>query len=367
MTFTPADRSPKHPKETLQRALLSSTSYFTGEYEDEGILITHAFPGMRDRHAMQKMMEGPLSRSAFIASFDTSPPGRSLGVVLPDYTWVGDTLAAFLSVLYGKRFDNHGMIEMLGRFALPDMSSLAGVNNSLLAHNSHEVRTNFPIKLELMQFRRIVSFFSLRHLNEKFSVSFEGACSFYARALRLCETDPEVAYLHLITAGEILSAYFERTPDELFDESTKQAMRTIEAIVPDGERISSLLKGRLLQVKRRFVLAFSELVDESFFENPEQRTGIGTIQVAEFKTAIGAAYDLRSKFVHTGANFGGWVAPRSDRVDVFGGVPSLADRELAKTISKAPTFNGLERIVRYALLRFAGTAGREIFPNLLVE
>lgn len=213
-----------HPQETVQKVLLSSTCLFVGQLEQSGVLLTHAWPGFRDPVGATRRIEGPLSRHAFVFCFETSPLEKGVGVVLPDFTWVGDSMASLLSVLYGKRFDNHGLIEGIGMFSLPDMTAFASTCDASLAYNSHRVRANFPVDLNIGEAGRIITFFTHREANERFARTFETACSFYGRALRAAEIDPEVAYLHLITAGEILAGYFERDQDTLLDEAMKSAL-----------------------------------------------------------------------------------------------------------------------------------------------
>ena len=49
-----------------------------------------------------------------------------------------------------------------------------------------------------------------------------------------------------------------------------------------------------------------------------------------------------------------WVAPRRDRPDEIQlGRPSVEDEELSKLLATAPTYIGLERVIRYCLVRFA--------------
>ncbi|CAJ4806924.1 Uncharacterised protein [Burkholderia pseudomallei] len=345
--------------------MLSSTSRFVGELDQPDLLLTHAFPNLGDRLGFTRMTEGPLSRSAFVACFETPPIVKAPGVVLPDYSAVGDVLASMLSVLYGKRFDNHGLTESLGRYVLPDTTLFSSTCNVALPHNSHAERANFPVELNLMEGSRIVSFFRLRAQDQRFATAFEGACSFYARALRNCESDPEVAYLHLITAGEILSAYFSRDQDTLLDDSVKAALEEIGKQQPNGPKLVKLIRGRLLQIKRRFVRAFTDLVDADFFCKSEAVQPFFALSAADFEHRVAAAYDLRSKFVHTGINFGKWIEPRGDqRAEIQLGTPVVPDKEFAKILTIAPTFVGLERVVRYALLRFAMKFGCELFPEL---
>lgn len=70
-----------------------------------------------------------------------------------------------------------------------------------------------------------------------------------------------------------------------------------------------------------------------------------------FRSAIAAAYDLRSRYVHTGVPFGGWISFWQNEVQI--GRPVVEDKELGKILALAPTFTGLERVIRYCILRFA--------------
>jgi hypothetical protein len=369
MSDTPnAAREPLRPRETVQKLLLSSTCRFIGEYEQPGVLLTQAWPGFRDRAGAIRMAEGPLSRNAFVLCFESPPMEKAAGIVLPDYSQIGESMASLMSVLYGKRFDSHGVIESNGHFSLPDTTVFALISDPDLPHNSHRIRANSPVELDIREVAQVVTFFTHGRANERFSQTFETACSFYSRSLRACESDPEVAYLHLITAGEILASYFERDHDDLLDESMKSALIAIASGLPNGDKIVKTIRGRLLQIKRRFVKAFTELVTADFFVNSESSQAFFALNFDTFEQRIAAAYDLRSQFVHTGIHFGTWIAPRgTHRAEIQHGKPVVSNKDFAKTLATAPTFIGLERIVRFALLRFAATEGREVFPALNVE
>ena len=77
----------------------------------------------------------------------------------------------------------------------------------------------------------------------------------------------------------------------------------------------------------------------------------------DMKKCLEPAYNVRSRYVHSGGAFGWWVAPdlgmglSSDRKI---GRPILPDKDLAKTLEMCPTFCGLERVIRHALLRSMG-------------
>jgi hypothetical protein len=163
-----------------------------------------------------------------------------------------------------------------------------------------------------------------------------------------------------------LAGYFERDLDDLVDEPIRDALLAIASGLPNGNQIVKTIRGRLLQIKRKFVKAFTELVTSDFFGNAESTQSFLALSPDTFERRMAAAYDLRSKFVHTGIHFGSWTAPRgNDCAEIHSGRPVVSDKEFGKVLATAPTFIGLERAVRFALLRFAATEGHEVFPAFI--
>jgi hypothetical protein len=343
------------PDETLQKALLSTTSRLVGEYEADGVLLTHAWPDFYDKSAPIPWTEGPASRSAFVLAFRTEPPDRGPGKPLPEYSATGDVVASYLSVLYGKRFDHHGLVEGSGFFRVPDLSHFGSLCTPSLPHNSHAPRADYPTPLNLAEFAHLAPLLDDGPLSPMFGQTFRGSAKFYLQALQNFEREPEVAYLHLITAGEILSNFTDYDTEALLDEQTKILIRTIRNQLPNGVAVASQITSRLLLVKKRFVQTITNLVDLSFFDRSDSRDPLSRLTSDSFEKAVAAAYDLRSKYVHTGIPFGHWVSLFNSEVQL--GRPVVEDNELGKILAQAPTLVGLERIVRYCLLRFAEANG----------
>jgi len=78
------------PDETVQKLLISTTSRFLAEFDEPHILIAHAWPASSIRSPVPRSVEGPASRNAFMAVIRTEPHEKALGVIVPDYSWVGD-------------------------------------------------------------------------------------------------------------------------------------------------------------------------------------------------------------------------------------------------------------------------------------
>ena len=110
---------PLLPSETIQKLLISTTSRVVAEYKTEGMVITHAWPDLYRAASTARMQEGPLSRSGLLVAFETEPEERKAGSVRPDYSPWGEVVCAYLSVLFGKRFDSHGLVEGSGLYRIP--------------------------------------------------------------------------------------------------------------------------------------------------------------------------------------------------------------------------------------------------------
>lgn len=352
------------PVRTTQRALLSTTSHFTGEWETDDVLLALAWPDFRDESGFARWTEGPASRSAFVLAFRTGPIDEAPGQPFPDYSPRADEICSYLSVLFGKRFDNHGLFESIGYFHVPDLAQYVTLCNHSLPQNSHRPRVDYAIPLNLAEIARIERLLLLdSNLDPRFLNTFHAAAKFYLQALQSFERDPEVAYLHLITVGEILSGFFEFDDNHLMDERTTQALARVREGLDDGDDIACFLAGRMRHVKRRFVETIMQLIEPPFFERSESAQPFARLTLDGFRGSVSAAYDLRSYYVHTGRPFGSWMSWSAGIMEVLPGKPVLKDKSLAKALGLAPTYFGLERIIRCCLLRFAQSNGAYLYPG----
>lgn len=335
------------PDPTIHRLLISSTSHFVGEYDDGEIAVHHAWPSMASTSLV-----GASKRTALVVSFTAPEPQKRPGVVIPSYEHVGEHVGAYLAVLFGKRFDNHGVVESHGRFGLPDLGAYATPHRLDIPHNSDLLRVDIPVPLNLSETRRLYPLLHGATLDVATLTKFNAACAFYYRAIGGFEADPEVSYLHLITAGEILAGAVVVPDDQLLDQELSLALEKVSSELSDGGATARLMRRRLFQVKRRFKIVLGGLLDDSFFERSESRYEFGRLTKDTIDRRLGAAYDLRSKYVHTGESFGGWVSRAVENAEVQSGTPILPDPDFVKILVLAPNFIGLERIIRYYLLRF---------------
>ena len=357
------ERSSLRPDETIQKSFISTTSLLYGEYEADDLLITHAWSF--DRPVDRRFTEGAASRNVFVVSFRTEAYEKKPGVVVPDYSHSSQAVAATLSVLFGKRFDDHGMYENSGMHQAPDFSQV----NTLCAHwlpqNSHKERADLGIPLNLTAVERIAPVFFGGDLDERFARTFRAASSFYSQALQTAEQVPDVAYIHLITAGEVIANFQEQTNDNLLDDEAKGLLEQVSSLGPAGPELARRLSKRFWTVKRKFVAALLALTDDSFFETSEAKQEYERFKVDKFEKRLAAAYDLRSRYVHAGTNFGRHVARNfaGGNAEIQHGHPVTGDRDLDKMLALAPTLIGLERVIRSCLLRLAIANGGLLAPR----
>ena len=355
------------PPKNFTKCLISTPCRLVGEYESEDILFTLAWPELMAPNARRtQYLAGPTHRRFLIASLETesSSEDETRSGPIPNHHWLGDFFAVCLSVFFGKRFDHHGLVETQGMFCIPAYDSIREISVFNLAPYNSEPRIDLEIELNLSKLNMISPLIRVTEPNSAVDTFFT-AGNFYLQALRIVEEQPEVAYLDLVTAGEILSNYFKFSEEHLYGEDLKELLEEIRSQLPDGEKKANKIKSRLFQVRHRFKLTLRRFLNTSFFTKSESKNNFGAFTEDNITASIVAAYDLRSRYVHTGERFGTWI----HSLEHFGaekqiGTPIVEDKSYKKILERAPTFIGLERIIRYCLLAFIHKEICQIDPCL---
>ena len=349
-----------HPEKNITKILLSTKSRFVGNYEEDEILMTHAIDGIKSREYEET------DPNYFILAIKTHPLNKS-SIAFPDYTHYGDVICIYLSILYGKRFDNHGRVESLGYFWLPNYLHFGRYDHNL-PFNDRDPRPDLEIPLSFHEIKRIAPLLHEGQLDPRFEGFLISAGRFYVHALQHAETQPEIAFLDLITCGEILSHFFNCDQDDLLDDKIKKDFKRIEDEIKGGDAIVRYFRSQLSNVKRKFIKTILYLLNPYFFQQSEAKENWGRLTQDDISMRIKAAYDLRSRYVHRGVNFGIWIDPTllsrfNNEIPL--GEPVIDDKELKKILIKSPTLIGMERIMRFCLLRFMHLNG--IFIDLRLE
>jgi len=342
------------PHRQVQKFLLSTPAPLSDDFESTALIVREAYTGLRQRAGHQQRI-GPTGRTALTLSFRT-PAEDHGGIIIPDYDHVGDMMCAYLAVLYGKRFDNHGALESSGYFRVPDLAALDAYVDRRVPTASDQPRADFSIPLSLRELDRLAPLMLGPSGRSPEATVFRTASRFYLRALQTEEADIEIAYLHLVTCGEVLSNGLDVNADQLLDAQTRRAIEKIETGMADGPKLARMIRGKLRAIRRRFIWSLQHLMEPAFFLRGEAEHAYERLRSETFLKVLGAAYDLRSHYLHTGKPFGEWVRPRgSSPPEVITGRPIMDDRQFSQILASAPTFTGLERVIRYGLLRFAQT------------
>jgi hypothetical protein len=341
------------PNKLIQKLLISSTSRFVGEYESDELLITHAWPFLRKDMSVG-YSENPYSRNYFVVIFKTEEMKSEPEHVktFPDYSFFGDMICIFLSILFGKRFDNHGLLEINGLYNLPNFNNIAPIYLTGAGPNNHSPRKDLGIELNLSNIRLIQGLLD-GSVNKEIIETIYTAGKFYLRSLQIFELEPEIAFIDLVTCGEILSNQLKFSEEELYDGQILEMLKKIESNLDDGESIAKNIRNRLFQVKRKYTFTILKLLNDYFFSNTESKEDFLSLKKEDIGKRVKASYDLRSLYVHTGIQFGHWLSPHSYFLnEIQLGVPVVESKDFEKLLFKSPTYIGLERIIRFSLLRF---------------
>ena len=110
-------------------------------------------------------------------------------------------------------------LEQFNRFCIPE-----------LPQNDHHPRSDVAVPLDLRQVAKLAPMLSGQVDDQSKAVALNGAAKFYHQALQNCESDPEIAYLHLITAGEILTNAHRPESVDYLDETIQEILKSDTAL-----------------------------------------------------------------------------------------------------------------------------------------
>ena len=348
------------PDRCVHKALLSSRCRLVGEYNNPNepdLFVTHGWqlgPEMN-----RNLRESAFSQNFFVATFRTTPIIADKPLIrLPEYSYFAEQLALYFSVLYGKLFKSHGLIETNGHFRIPSDIQMPPTNLYTLPQFNHSPRRCAPVTLNLCEISRIWPLLKEKDSESNLERILFTAARFYCHALNDIELQPELAYVNFVTCGEVISNSEFISDIDLYDDHLKNIFSAIETELKDGPHVVKTIKSRLYQVRRRFSYVLKSMLDDYFFKHHESKEDIFALKRETIEQSLMAAYDLRSLYSHTGILFGGHACAHPGyQNEVAIGQPILPNPDLVKALVRAPTLLGLERIMRYALLRIANEVG----------
>jgi len=293
---------------------------------------------------------GPYARSTFMLSFAVPPPGKKIGIVIPTYTFVGEEASALLTAFFGKFVSNAGHMQAGEHLTVPAMWSGACHAYAKAPFNARPRRPNGPA-LELQAaFGLIKAYFYRAEEDPKLAAILRSA-EFYRMALENYHERPEMSFALLITSIESLTSLIDYTDDDLYDDNLRSDFAAIEAHNAEGHKIVARLKGRLYQVRRKVSHLVDTFVPDSFFHEREASVAFGVIlDRNELRERILAAYDIRSRLLHTGNRAGIWYLAHDEQGMEYGaGKPTIKDKELVELLCSSLNLVGLERVASTVL------------------
>lgn len=352
------------PNERIQSALISSTSRFTGEFISDDLCITHAFSQPVDARGVATLTSNPICRNSFVISFITEKRDNNTAIYHDAYSELVQEITSYLAVIYGKRFDYHGMIQSEGHLFMPTIEQYQKPYIPHYSHNSHVPRKDIEVQLQLSEVERIFPLFSERAWVDETRTTLRTACRFYLQGLQLFEYQPETSYLSFVTIGEVLAKSYSFPIDDLLDEQLKDVLSEISKKMENSDKVVKIIKSRVRQIKRSYTKTILNLINDNFYMDSEDLRGGFPIKKENVEQCIKASYDLRSYRVHEGMDFEKWVSRAFRGSEVIPGTPICENKSLSKALSVAPTLSGIERMMRYALLSYMQKTGLKIDKKL---
>jgi len=175
----------------------------------------------------------------------------------------------------------------------------------------------------------------------------------YQQALELIESKPDLAYLNLVSAIEVLASRHDLekpTLDEVYPDIAALTGRVQDDELRSGIEQKIVAKERL--IKRKFVEFIVTHTDETFWSSGS-RPQHGRVEPRQLKELMEKVYDQRSRTLHSGEPFPPNVfhPPLLDEEFPIGVEMSVGERKwLPEDLVPSPHF--FERLVNHVLKNF---------------
>jgi hypothetical protein len=343
------------------KALIATQTYFKGELSQNNFSIKPA------PNKLYKPMDGLSGFSGYLKDWHyytlsiRVPEKTREQIIIPNLSFEADFSIILLNILYGKIFENYGFLEGATDFLEPNLTCRNFSRIASMPFNSNILRKDFSMNLDLSHCYKILPLLSPNFKNKKFIEYLYAAGRLYSNAIQEAQYNPENAYLNLISCGEILSGFYKFEDDEIYDRETLEYFKQIHSL-KNGSDIVKKFKGDMRKIKLKFLLTIRHLLTNDFFNTTESKDPHFSLKADDIEERLKSAYDLRSKYVHVGVEFGKWVSNgiRSNNEILGIKTSSLINKKYLQLFESAPSIIGLERIMRYCLLRFIHLNGCRI-------
>lgn len=347
---------PKPPvcEEDIHRFLFSSSAHFVDELTHTSFHLSVAFPSFQSNHRMASYQASPIRASFFSLSIRVPvEPTDGKFRIIETYSWMPEQVAVLLTAFYGKLIRSHGHIQKGYNVMVPDI---------FIPHNEAFANPPFNDKprkpqgpeLNLKSAADLVEAYLFSDAGDSKLPKILSACTFYHLALENWATRPILSYTFLVSAVEALLDTITYEDADIFDEQRLKDFQTVKTAAPDGDKVVARFKSSLYSIRKKFVKFVTKRLPAQFFDEAECDDFL-RFKSDKFSEALQAAYDIRSKYLHTGKTMGfAHLTHSYQNSEIVIGEPVIPDKEIKKLLMRAPSLAGLERIVATLLRRELG-------------
>lgn len=158
---------------------------------------------------------------------------------------------------------------------------------------------------------------------------------------------PDLAYSLYVSSLECLALTVRPTDEELYDQESLKFLNEIRAHADFGQKPYRFLKGRMRQLKKRVCLAVKHYMVKDIYDqlipkdgyDPKGLLRYKPLHIHDIDLSLSAAYNLRSKHLHTGLDHSSWTR------DYAG----FSNSEIPKEVANAPSISSLKTLVQHCL------------------
>jgi hypothetical protein len=268
----------------------------------------------------------------------------------PVYQWIGEEVSALLGALYGKLVLNFGHVQAGRLLTVPSIEQRSFHKFDKPPFNDQPRKPN-GFEPNLAEAGLLLAKYTTISTVDDCLALLVRAADLYRLALETYDDRPEVSFAMLISTLEVLTGLRGYSEEELYDECLLRDVRAIQESCPEGHQIARRVRARLYQVKRKVAALVRTTIPETFFQERETTQPWGFINDrTELVERVRAAYDVRSRLLHTGNRSGLWYIEHDYQGEEYGlGTPVLDDRPLVKLLCRSVNLVGLERITSTVL------------------
>ncbi len=335
--------------EGVFRFLFASPAHFTSAFEKRDFALTVVFRSF-DRRAGAWAYDGPHARSTFMLSFEVPIPEKDTAIVIPQYNHVGEEVSALIGAFFGKLVVNCGHMQSGNHLTVPYMWDGACYSHAHPAFNQHPRKPD-GTDLQLTHVEKLLEGYFYQGSNNESLDRILRSAEFYRMALENFHERPEMSFTFLLSALEAMLDLHHYTDDEKYDDVLRAQLAQIAAQCEDGEKLVVSLKSRFYQIRRRVAAFVDAYIPDTFFTQSEARDPWVSLRKREdLRPRMLAAYDVRSRLLHTGDRTGIWALTHSSIGEEFClGTPVLGEEKLKRLITSSLSLVGLERVTSTVL------------------